>query len=93
MAPAVLGPEHEFVGVAGNAGTANAAFLASLTDEGCLLIRDAHVLSALLPSLPLHSSGLHQFDYRRVWFCLMPAVRVFDGSSPILPRPIWLGVL
>ena len=90
MAPAALTPAHEFFAVAGRADTANAAFLATLTADGPLLIRDEHILARMLPNLPVHSAGNKRFDFRRVFFCLLSRVRFFDGSTPLLPRPIWL---
>ena len=86
-----LADEHEFRGVAGGAATANSAFLDTLGTDGPLLVRDAHVLALMLPNLPIHAAGVKRFDYRRVWFCLLSKVLVFDGATPMVPRPIWLG--
>ena len=91
MAPAALGHEHEFLGTAGNAATCNNAFLASLTADGHLRIRNAHILATMLPSLPDDGAGHRAISLRQIFYALMDRVVYDDYPMPFVPRPTWLG--
>ena len=62
-------PKYRFGGVAGDAHSNNAAFRATLSRDGPLVIADAHMLAILLPSLPASSAGYKRFDLRRMFYC------------------------
>ena len=90
MAPAVVTHEHEFLGTAGNATTCNAAFLATLTDEGFLRVREVHVLAVALTTLPASGAGYRAVSLRQIFYALLSKVIFDDFALPFVPRPSWL---
>ena len=75
----------------GNPATCNAAFLATLTDDGLIRIRDAHVLASMLPTLPASGAGFRAVSLRQLFYALLSKIMYDDVLLPVLPRPVWLG--
>ena len=91
MAPAALTGRHEFLGVAGVAQPPNAAFLASLQQEGPLRIREEHVLCTWLPGLPASGAGFKRFSFREFYYAFLELALFEDLPFPLLVRPLWMG--
>ena len=91
MAPAALTGRHEFLGVAGVAQPPNAAFLASLQQEGPLRIREEHVLCTWLPGLPASGAGFKRFSFREFYYTFLELALFEDLPFPLLARPLWMG--
>ena len=76
-------PKYRFDGTAGNAHANDAAFRATLTRDGPLIVSDAHMLATLLPSLPVHTVGYKRFDLRRMFYCVVAHMHVADDLKAV----------
>jgi len=93
LARPALGHEHDFLGTGGNAVTCNAAFMATITGEGPLRFRNAHVLVAMLGALPALGADHRTINFRqiKIFYALLSKVLYENIDLPFVPKPVWLG--
>ena len=96
MAAAASDAAWTFHALAGNAGTNSAAFLASLVEDGPLLVRPQHWLARVLRStLPSAHAGHVRVSFRLVVYVVLRGVTLATDLQsatclPFFPLVVWL---